>query len=192
MQKERRTRNRHGNHNDSYPCPPPAMPTVESDNSQHRQKDLPPIFPACVARPVSKDEMKSKPKAMEAMKAEWERLWDKGVREHKQVREWSDVAHGAQRAGKKGHMGRLFGLCVEKGSELPPDDPRRKFKYRVVFGGNNVIYQSWESAVFQNLGSSPSSMATGKFVDYYSCLEGNEGQVAFHVSRSQSGSTARS
>ena len=100
-------------------------------------------------------------------------MWD-----HKQVRAWSDVAHGAQRAGKKVHMGRLFGLCVETGSELPPEDPRRKFKCRVVFGGHNVIDQSWESAVSQNLGSSPSTMATGKFVDYYSCLEGNEGQQA--------------
>ena len=62
-------------------------------------------------------------------------------------------------------MGRLFGLCVEKGSELPEGDERRQLKYRVVFGGDNVIDQSWEAAVFQNLGSSPASMSAGKFLD---------------------------
>ena len=75
-------------------------------------------------------------------------------------------------------MGRLFGLCVEKGSELPDDDERNQFKYRVVFGGDNVIDQSWEAAVLQNLGSSPASMSAGKFLDYYSCVDGNSGEQA--------------
>ena len=108
----------------------------------------------------------SKPKAVEAMNKEWKRLWDKYVWDHDGVREWAGVAQEAQRAGKKIHMGRLFGLCAEKGSELPDNDERKQFKYRVVFGGDNAIDQSWEAAVFQNLGSSPASMAAGKFLDY--------------------------
>jgi len=47
-----------------------------------------------------------------------------------------------------------------------------------VFGGNNVIDQSYEAATFQDLGSSPSNMAAGKYLDYYSCLPGHSGQQA--------------
>ena len=106
------------------PRPVPAMPTVPTVK-KHRQRDLPMLFPACVSRPVSKKEMTLNPKAMLAMNAEWKRLWDKGVWDHTGVREWSDVAREAQRTGKTVHLGRLFGLCVQKGSELPDEDPRK-------------------------------------------------------------------
>ena len=56
------------------------------------------------------------------------------------------------------HMGRLFGICVQKGAELPPGDKRQKYKYRVVFQGNQVVTQNWEVAPFQDLGSSPATM----------------------------------
>ena len=115
---------------------------------------------------------------MKAMEKEWDRRWTRYVWGHTGIREWSDVAKEAQRKGKTVHLGRLFGLCVQTGSELPDGDARKKFKYRVVFGGNTVIDQSWESAVFQNLGSSPSSMSAAKFIDYYSCLDGNDGAQA--------------
>ena len=83
------------------------------------------------------------------------RLWDKKDWDHDGVREWSDVAREAASQGKEIHMGRLFGLCVQKGSELPDGDNRKKYKYRVVFGGNNILDQTWEQTVFQSLGSSP-------------------------------------
>ena len=60
------------------------------------------------------------------------RLWDKKVWDHDGVREWSDVAREAAKQGREIHMGRLFGLCVQKGSELPDGDKRKKYKYRVV------------------------------------------------------------
>ena len=75
-------------------------------------------------------------------------------------------------------MGRSFGICVQKGSELPDGDERKKYKYRVVFGGNNILDQTWEQAVFQSLGSSPATMSAGKFLDYYSCINGNSGEQA--------------
>eukprot|EP00974_Lingulodinium_polyedra_P053542 5145948-Lingulodinium_polyedra.AAC.1 len=61
------------------------------------------------------------------MKSEWKRLWDKSVWDHRGVREWSEVAREAQRKGVTVHSGRLFGICVQKGSKLPDDDPRKKF-----------------------------------------------------------------
>ena len=68
------------------------------------------------------------------------------------VRYVDDVAREARARGEEAHMGRLFGICTEKGSELPVSDPRRKFKLRVVFQGNRVINQNREVALFQDLG----------------------------------------
>ena len=66
---------------------------------------------ASVARLVSKDEIASNPKAKAALDTEWE---------------------------NSRNLGRIFEACYEKGPELPESDPRRKFKGRTVFHGNNV------------------------------------------------------
>ena len=75
-------------------------------------------------------------------------------------------------------MARAYGICVEKNAELNRDDPRRKYKYRVVFGGDNVVDQSYEAAVFQDIGSSPATMTASKMVDFVGLLEGNDVQQA--------------
>ena len=165
----------------------PAMP-CEPYTPVHRMKhpDQSMPFPACVARPVGKQEIEAKdsegnylhPKAHSARKAEWERLWKKGVWDVEQIRDWDEIAREARASGKEVNMGRLFGIMVEKGSELQSDDPRRKYKYRVVFQGNNVVNQNWEAALFQNLGSSPATMEAGKVADFMGCLKGNTTQQA--------------
>ena len=109
----------------------------------------------CVARPVSKDEIKRQPQAQAALQLEWDRLralrrWGEDC-----VVEWSTVAQQARKGAATCHVGRRFSLCHEKNSELAPDDPRRKFKGRVVFQGNRVRDQNWNIAVFQELSSCP-------------------------------------
>ena len=42
-------------------------------------------------------------------------------------REWADVAAEATGSDSKVHVGTVFGICVEKGSELDADDPEREF-----------------------------------------------------------------
>ena len=113
--------------------------------------------------------MLANPKAMAAMHEEWNRLWDNSVWDHNDIREWPYVAYTAQREGESVHMGRLFGLCVQKGSELPGTDVRKKFTGSCS-GGHAVIDQSWESAIFQNLISSPSALSAEKCIDYCSCF----------------------
>ena len=81
----------------------------------------------------------------------------------------------ARRTGKTVHMGRIFGFMVEKNYESAE---HRKFKYRVVFQGNNVIDQDWGAALFQDLGSSPASMEASKAVDFYGCMDGHAIQQA--------------
>jgi len=89
------------------------------------------------------------------------------------VKEWSAVSAEARRHDKTVHIGRIFGICVEKSSELPKGDPRRKFKYRVVFQGSNVVTHNWEAAMFQDLGSNPSSIQSGQAADCYGCFAGH-------------------
>ena len=62
---------------------------------------------------------------------------------------------------------------VEKGSEFPSGDPRRYFKYRVVFQGNQVKDQNWDVALFNELASTPATMEASRIADIYSCFKGH-------------------
>ena len=65
---------------------------------------------------------------------------------------------------------------VEKNTELratDPEDPRIKMKYRVVFRGDDVRDEFFDVALFQDLGSSTSSMDASRAADAYGCMEGN-------------------
>ena len=151
------------------------LPTVPTEK-QHRPKNTTLSFrsPACVARPVGKKELEKTEAALKAHDKEWNRLCAKQVWDETTVRERDAVARDARIRGEEIHMGRIFGICTEKESELPANDPRRKYKYRVVFQGNRVINQNWEVALFQDLGSSPAAMEAGKAVDCYGSFEGHE------------------
>ena len=74
--------------------------------------------------------------------------------------------------------GEVFAVCVEKGSELLITDPGRKCKGRVVFRGSDVGDQEWNFALFQDMGSSPATMAAAKVADAYGCVSGHRCQLA--------------
>jgi len=61
---------------------------------------------------------------------------------------------------------------------LPPNDPNRKFKGRVVFQGNRVQDESRNAALFQELGSSPATMEAGKACDAYGLAPGHDVEQA--------------
>ena len=75
-------------------------------------------------------------------------------------------------------MGYLFGICVEKNSELKENDPARKYKGRVVFQGNRVIDQFFDAGIFQDMGSAPATLEAAKIADFYGCAPGHEVDVA--------------
>ena len=89
------------------------------------------------------------------------------------VQEWNKVSSQAIQSKSKVHVGKVFEICVEKGSELQEGDPLRKFKGRTVFQGNNVKDESADVALFSELGSSPANMEAGKSVDAYGSMPGN-------------------
>ena len=167
----------------------PAMPVIfrpPGYKAKHRDKiadfDIP--VPACVARAVSKSEIALTPAAQAAMDVEFNKLRDKihpglkkkGCWDEDEVQEFHTVKERARVSGKTTHFGRIFGICVEKGSELPLGDPGRKFKGRFVFQGNEVKDQNWEAAVFQELGSSPAAMEAGNSCDFYGLLPGHRSE----------------
>ena len=125
------------------------------------------------ARPVNKKEIRSNPKAQESLDIEWNKLVKKTAWLYDTVQEWSAVSDGAKKRGKKVHVGKVFEICVEKGSELPAGHKLRKFKGRTVFQGNNVQDENADVALFSELGSSPATMEAGKAVDAYGSQPGH-------------------
>ena len=83
------------------------------------------------------------------------------------------MADEARRSKRKAHVGVIFEICVEKGSELPPGDPARKYKGRVVFQGNNARDEQWQAALFNEMSSAPASMEAGKACDAFGLLPGH-------------------
>ena len=76
------------------------------------------------------------------------------------------------------HMGKLFGIRVDTAAELPRSDPRRKYKYRAAFQGDQVVTQKWDAALFQKRGSSPATMGAGKAAACLGCAPGNDCEPA--------------
>ena len=116
----------------------PNMPCKKVEAKHRSRIDTGFHIPACVARPVTKKEILLNPtlasgSCLDAITKEWKRLWERKVWCGSSVREWRDVARQARIEQRTIHMGRIFGIMVEKNHELKEDDPNRKFKYRVVF-----------------------------------------------------------
>ena len=131
-----------------------------------------------VARLVTKEEVARTPKAKEALDKEWQNLKNKGVWDESRVRECRDIIADAKKNNQTVHLGRIFEACYEKGSELPESDPRRKFKGRTVFQGNNVRDENSDHALFNELGSSPASMEAAKLLDAFGSQPGFSKQQA--------------
>jgi hypothetical protein len=147
------------------------MPCTNAHRPHISDDELP--FSALVARPVGKAEIRSTPAAQEALLKEWTKLRQAKCWDESKVQEWSKVAADARKNNTTMHVGLIFEICVEKGSELAPNDPNRKYKGRVVFQGNNVKDENWNTALFQELGSSPATMEAGKACDAFGLAAGH-------------------
>ena len=89
------------------------------------------------------------------------------------LREWDDVSAEARANGEEIHLGFLFGLMVEKGSEFDEGDVRRYYKYRIVFRGNDVKDQNWEVALFQEMATTLTTLEASRYSTFLGCLPGN-------------------
>ena len=129
------------------------MPTCAYPEHGHRVKlarvsiqSGEPAINTLVARPVNRKEIRSNTTAQEALDIAWNKLVKKTAWLYDTVAEWKTVSHKARKTGKKVHVGKVFEICVEKGSELPESRKLRKFKGRTVFQGSNVRYENSDAA----------------------------------------------
>ena len=179
-QKQRRAK-RNNIKNNTYEFP--AMPCVARRAHPHRPKLVPPLFPACVAEPVKRKDIPfikegTRFPAVEAMWKEATNLQKKNTWLLDTVRPWNKIAAEARARGETIHIGQVFGIMVIKNSELPVGDPKRKYKYRLVFSGDRAVTESWQRALFQDNGSNPASMESGKTIDAHGSLPGHVVQQA--------------
>jgi hypothetical protein len=131
-----------------------------------------------VARSVSRQEVTKTLAASQSLKDEAQKLVEKGAWDPSGVREWQQVADTARKTGEKAHVGRIFGIVVEKHPELPHGHPERRFKGRLVFQGNEVRDENSHYAIFSDLSSSPATLEASKNVDAYGLFPGNALQKA--------------
>ena len=168
----------------------PAMPTVTPGKVdrflKHRDKLNPlNVFNTMVARPVTKSEMESTPEGRAAIEKEWGSHRKRGTWDESSVREWADVSAEAKemnaKAGKeviKVHVASLMEVDVEKNSELPKNDVRRKMKCRVVYRGDNTRDELGMAAIFNELSSAPASMEAAKAADVYGLLQNHASETS--------------
>ena len=167
----------------------PAMPVMHGNAPEpHREKmfrlyweklgEVTDLQLALVARVVSQAEVERTPAAKAAMDKEWQKLVGKSCWLERKVREFQDVTAEAKRSNKKAHFGRIFEICSQKGSELPPGHPDQKWKGRSVFQGNRVQDEHNDHAIFAELGSSPASLEAAKVIDVFGSQPGYAKQQA--------------
>ena len=131
-----------------------------------------------VARPVQGKEKRENEGAMMALKKEWDRLRAIKTWNEDEPEEYWTVLRRLRGQGKHGNFARIFDICVEKNSELDEDDPRRKYKGRVVYGGNRVWDEYGDAAMFEDVNSCPSTMEAAKSAYAYGLFKGNTVQTA--------------
>ena len=136
------------------------------------------MYDCAVARKVKPSEIRESEDAQAALVKEWTRLRDAFAWDDSTVRELDEVIAEARAEGREINTGDVFAFVVEKGAELEKGNPLKKMKGRAVFGGHNVKNQDGDFALFQDLGSSPSTIEASKLLDFVSQLPGNAGQQA--------------
>lgn len=141
---------------------------------KHRQRINGAVAPSLLSvSPVKRNEFLDNPLAMEAYWKECNNLESKEVFQYESLAEWDDASRQARIKGEEIHFGYLFGFMVEKRAEYLEGDPMRKFKYRIVFRGNDVKDQNWDVALFQEMASTPTTLEASRYSDLFSMFEGN-------------------
>ena len=158
------------------------MPVEPIMAPEHNPRDNKPSefsswYDVAVARKVPAKEVEVNPKCIEAMGKEWTRLRSVPVWLDDTVIELDDLK-AKTKNGSTIHIGGVWAFCVEKGAELQDNDPLKKMKGRAVFLGDQVKTQTGDFALFQDLGSSPSTFECSKICDFYAMQPGNSGQQA--------------
>ena len=150
----------------------PRMPKGEQSDTTHQMRRALEEN-AFICRSLDKKEALATPAAVAAMDVELGNLRKAGVWDESRVASWTDVANKARQSGKTVHVGRVFGIYVEKNVQFKPGDAARRFKGRIVFQGNDTRDQNRTLAFFDDCASAPAAMEAAKACDAYGLLPGH-------------------
>ena len=107
------------------------------------------------------------------IRQQWTNLEGRAVWDWSTLAEWDDVSNAAIAKGEEAHLGFFSGLMIKKGTEFPIGDPRRDFKYRVVFRGNDVEAQNGDVAIFPEPAMPQTTLGKSRNNDLLACFPGN-------------------
>jgi len=132
----------------------------------HRKKLAPqPVYSALVHTLLTPHQVKSDKGAQEALRAEAEKHQKGKTWLLDTVREARDVMEESRRSGIEIHMGHIFGISSIKNAELPADHPLRKYKGRIVFGGNRIRNEKGQWIIYDEIGASPATAEASRVLD---------------------------
>eukprot|EP00972_Heterocapsa_arctica_P112522 16432276-Heterocapsa_arctica.AAC.1 len=111
-----------------------------------------------VARLLTAKEIAEDPNAQQAIITEGGNLEKPRTWDLSSVTEKWDLIRDAKAKGETIHLALVFPICSEKGSELPAGDPDCKMKGRCVSQGSDVPDENHQTAICQELSSSPATL----------------------------------
>ena len=126
---------------------------------------------AMVTKLLSRAEMLSNPRALEAIRAEADGLVKAGTSDLSSVREKEDVRKEAKASGISVHFGQLMTIAAIKIYELA--DHLHKMKGRIVYPDHCAKDEHGAAAVYQELGANPTSVQGLNACLAYGSLPGN-------------------
>jgi len=159
----------------------PAMPTVVEDNQNHNVDKWERIADqlnsgtclqhamGLVHRVLSRQEIKSDPKAGEAIRKEAAEVRAMGVWDDSSVCEVSDLKEWAKQKGEKVHIAEVMEVGSIKHDELGPT--LAQHKGRLVFRGDATRDENGLPAKFRELHSQPASIQIVSLVLLYGMME---------------------
>ena len=131
---------------------------------------------AMVAKLLSRSEMLSDPRALEAIKAEADGLVKAGTWDLDSVREKDAVRAEAKASGVSVHFGQLMTIASIKFFELAQH--LQKMKGRIMYRGDCAKDEHGAAAAYQELGANPTSVQGLNACLAYGTLPGNQATAA--------------
>jgi len=126
---------------------------------------------AMVTHLLDRKEVRGNEQAHEAIRKEGAALKECGTWDEASVCERDDLLSRTRAQNKTIHIGDLMTLCSIKFYEMSPE--LHRYKGRIVFRGDSTKDQHGASAVFQELGSSPTSVQDVNCNLAYGAVPGN-------------------
>jgi len=122
---------------------------------------------------LSWKETRTNPEAVQSIKDEMAGLLEVGTWDAKNVMERDDLIAWAQANKEKIIVGEGLGISSIKNSELPKNDPRRKYKGRFCYRAPTARDESGAIAVFQEMSSRPTTIVDMNLAIAYGLIHGH-------------------